>query len=152
MSDALTLDQKIEILKLAHLEATIDTDEAFRKFMALLTEDRCRKCRDSLKNVVSEVLDSHGSERVRPPLRLTAFLDECYSPLKDEDGQTITLLLTRYKHGYYTFKHHDNCFSCRDDELEGICGNRMRLQRNDGTIKNQDGETVTALYQSSSEF
>jgi hypothetical protein len=57
MSEALTLNQKIEILKLVSRESLSDRSTEYKKLVALVMEDRCRKCRDSLKNVFSEALD-----------------------------------------------------------------------------------------------
>lgn len=57
MSEALTLNQKIEILKLVPREGLSDRSTEYKKLVALVMEDRCRKCRDSLKNVFSEALD-----------------------------------------------------------------------------------------------
>jgi hypothetical protein len=57
MSETLTLNQKIEILKLVPCEGLSDRSTEYKKLVALVMEDRCRKCRDSLKNVFSEALD-----------------------------------------------------------------------------------------------
>jgi hypothetical protein len=67
MNEALTLDQKIEILKLVPQKDFSVISEEYRKLVALLMEDRCRKCRDSLKNVFSEALERSEVGNLQAP-------------------------------------------------------------------------------------
>ncbi len=57
MTDTLTMDQKIELLKIAGKDSPINLKETYRGLLSLLTEDRCQKCRDSLKNVITGLED-----------------------------------------------------------------------------------------------
>jgi hypothetical protein len=59
------MDQKIEILKIAGKDSPINLKETYRGLLSLLTEDRCRKCRDSLKNVINE-LEGIRANRMNP--------------------------------------------------------------------------------------
>lgn len=60
MNDALTMDQKLEILKIASNQDPIDLEDKFRTLVTLITEDRCKKCRSSLKNVMAEIIEPNG--------------------------------------------------------------------------------------------
>lgn len=55
MIQPLTVDQKLELLKIAGQGNPMNLKEHYRGLLSLLNEDRCQKCRDSLKNVISEL-------------------------------------------------------------------------------------------------
>jgi hypothetical protein len=133
MNGPFTMDQKIEILKVASQQGLLGIEETYKNLAALLSKDRCQQCRNSLKNVIGEIQDPPAAEKRRPPSTLTDFLDECFTNLQDVNGsKTAVIFLTRYSHGYFTFRNIEEdlnrYFSCRASELEPIRGNRSQLE------------------------
>jgi hypothetical protein len=143
MTGPFTMDQKIEILKVASQQGPLGIEETYKNLAALLSKDRCQQCRNSLKNVICDIQDPHASEKSDSPSCLTDFLDECYSNLQDVNGsKTAVIFLTRYSHGYFTFRNIEEdlnrYFTCRASELKPIRGNRSQLESLDPPDPDQE--------------
>lgn len=60
MNEKLTIDQKIEILKLTHNSGLRNRSEQFRDMVTLLTEDRCLKCKTTTKDAFPQAIELPG--------------------------------------------------------------------------------------------
>lgn len=60
MNEKLSIDQKIEILKLTHDSGLRNRSEQFIGMVTLITEDRCLKCKTAMKDAFLQAIELPG--------------------------------------------------------------------------------------------